>query len=393
MASSLLLYGADEFIGELVARQPMWAQPGAPDLVLAGRDDVGLAALAADTGHAVHAFDWRDTALLGAALANADMVLNAATPFEATMPAIVEAALNEGCHYLDLNTELDVERLFDLHGAKASANGLSLVCGAGPSAAVSGLMLNAALDQLVANGVLAANAELGAIRFAVSCVAGASRATAGSVWRALGRDVAVGEVIPSPFGGGLAVVWESRPIGQLERSFDFGQGGAAARHVCSGASLADLHVAGRVACRRGHAVAALEAYVASTTASRIGYPLGANWRTITAPAYSYDTVERLATQGFRLLPGGPPGEFREAEPFEIVLQIEDPLATLVLDWRLRGPHVYDMAAELATRMALTVMQGGAPVGLLAPQDLMVATMAPGNPINGFSGVTLDRRLN
>ena len=33
MPRTILLYGADEFIGRLVALQPIWQQPGAPHLV------------------------------------------------------------------------------------------------------------------------------------------------------------------------------------------------------------------------------------------------------------------------------------------------------------------------------------------------------------------------
>ncbi len=391
MATSVLLYGADEFIGRLVAWHSAWAEPGAPKLVLAGRNDAALATLAAALGAQARIFDWRNEAQLDAGLANVDVVLNAATPFEETMPAIVAAALRKGCNYLDLNTEIDVERNFDLFRNGAQVKGLSLVCSAGPSAALSSLLVDAALDSLRANGVIAPQANLGALRLAVSCVAGASRASAASVWRALGRDVAVG-LVDSPAPGLLAVDYQSRPIGQLERSFNFGIGAVAAPRLCSAASLTDLHAAGRVACAKGHKVATIETYVAATTASRIAYPLGAAWRTISAPVYSYDTVESLALLGFRLLPAGPEAALRQAEPYQIVLQVEDMLLQTVLDWRLRCPNLYDVSAQLAARMAIALAQGANP-GILRPSDLVNAPMAPADPIDGLSGLALDRRLN
>ncbi len=101
----LLLYGANGFTGELVARQAVVAglRP-----ILAGRDAVGVGALAARLGleHRVVGLD--DPAALRAALAGCRAVLHCAGPYASTSRPMVDACLAERIHYLDLTGEIAV---------------------------------------------------------------------------------------------------------------------------------------------------------------------------------------------------------------------------------------------------------------------------------------------
>ena len=395
MAATVLLYGADEFIGRLIAQEAVatWTSAGSPDLVLSGRRLPNLLLLGAELGLTVNAFDWRDSTVLAAEVAKVDIVVNASTPFEKTVDTIAKATLTAGRSYLDVNTELDVERMLAALEQMATNHNGTVVCGGGPSAAMSSLMVEAAIRDLHAKGVIAPGDPLGTIRIAVSCVAGLSRSSAASIWRALSRDVAVGTVGDDPLDvGSLAIDYGSRPIGQLERSFDFGLGANPAAQICVGASLADSHAAALSSLRGKHKVGDIETYVASTRAGRVAYPLGAATRTFLAPAYTFPSVNTATALGFELWPGGPPRIERSLEHFEIVLQIEDGLKTTVVDWRLRGPDLYDMTARLTAQMALQLAAGVAPAGLVTPADLIAAAMTKAQPIASMPDVALERRV-
>ena len=395
MASTVLLYGADEFIGGLVARKARssWNGPGAPNLVLAGTRWPWLAALGADLGLPAQAFDWRDAATLAAEVAKADVIVNAATPFEETAMVIAAAAVKAGRAYLDLNSEIDVERkLVGLAAAATQANA-TVVCGAGPGAVVSGLMVRAAMTQLYAQGVIAAGDPVGTIRVAMSCFPSISRSSAASAWRALASAVAVGAVLPGPIvNPGLGVQYQSVPIGQLARAFDFSSATKTLPpRICVGASVADSHAAGWTGVCQKHQVNRIETYVQSTRASRILYPLGAGLRAWLAPAYTFDIAKEATRLAFEAWPPGPPAGLRDLEPFEIVLQIEDQFMTPVVDWRLTGPNLYDMVSQLSAAMALR-LAAGAPPGCLTPADLLVAPMTGATPIADLPGVKLYRKL-
>ena len=127
-AQSWMLYGAAGHTGALIAQharqrghQPMLAGRSAPAVAaLAGRLDLPYRALALD-----------DPAALSAALADVDLVLNAAGPFLHTATPLAEACLGAGVHYLDIGNELQVFRtLYDLH-QRAQAAGVAIIPGAG----------------------------------------------------------------------------------------------------------------------------------------------------------------------------------------------------------------------------------------------------------------------
>ncbi|MGO9873107.1 MAG: saccharopine dehydrogenase NADP-binding domain-containing protein [Acidimicrobiia bacterium] len=111
-APSWMLYGAAGFTGTLIA-QHAHARGHRP--LLAGRSAPGVTALAEklDLPHQTLTLDDPDT--LRAALADVDLVLNAAGPFLHTATPLAEACLDAEAHYLDISNELQVFRaLYDL---------------------------------------------------------------------------------------------------------------------------------------------------------------------------------------------------------------------------------------------------------------------------------------
>jgi short subunit dehydrogenase-like uncharacterized protein len=127
-ARSWMLYGAAGHTGALIAQH---ARTRGLRPLLAGRSAPAITALAEglDLPHWALALD--DPAALHAALADVDLVLNAAGPFLHTATPLAEACLSAGVHYLDIGNELQVFRtLYDLH-QRAQRAGVAIIPGVG----------------------------------------------------------------------------------------------------------------------------------------------------------------------------------------------------------------------------------------------------------------------
>ncbi len=105
MKKKWLIYGANGYTGQLIARQ---ARQQGLKPVLAGRSREGVAAIAAETGFESRVFDLDDTAAVDKAIHGISIVLHCAGPFSATSQVMIEACLRNGCHYLDITGEISV---------------------------------------------------------------------------------------------------------------------------------------------------------------------------------------------------------------------------------------------------------------------------------------------
>ena len=102
-----MLYGAAGHTGALIAQH---AHRRGHRPVLAGRSAPTITALAEHLHLPHRAVSLDDPAALDAALADVDLVLNAAGPFLHTATPLAEACLHAGVHYLDIGNELQVFR-------------------------------------------------------------------------------------------------------------------------------------------------------------------------------------------------------------------------------------------------------------------------------------------
>ena len=127
-ARSWMLYGAAGHTGALIARH---AHQRGHRPLLAGRNAPATAALAGDLDLPSLALALNDPAALNAALAEVDLVLNAAGPFLHTAAPLAQACLAAGVHYLDIGNELQVfGTLYDLD-QRAQQAGVTIIPGAG----------------------------------------------------------------------------------------------------------------------------------------------------------------------------------------------------------------------------------------------------------------------
>jgi short subunit dehydrogenase-like uncharacterized protein len=123
MLQAWMLYGANGYTGELIARAAA-ARGLSP--VLAGRNRAAITALADELGLPSRVFG------LGAAdLSGMSLVLNCAGPFSATAVPMMEACLHAGAHYLDITGEIEVFEQAWTRGERARSAGVVLCPGVG----------------------------------------------------------------------------------------------------------------------------------------------------------------------------------------------------------------------------------------------------------------------
>ena len=210
MKGRALVYGATGKAGADIVRQLV---AEGVDVVLAGRDQGRVATIAGASDRPYRAFPVALGAVIDEALADVDVVLNAAGPFLETASPMMAACIRTRTHYLDLAGEWPVfAEAQDLSSA-ATAAGVMLTPGAGFTVVASDCLL-----------ALAAKARPDAVklRLAVSRPDAVSRATVRSLSALIGPDIYVrrdGILVP-------------QPVGRLSRDVDFGEGPRETTAVC-----------------------------------------------------------------------------------------------------------------------------------------------------------------
>lgn len=128
MPGQWLLYGANGYTGELIARLAV-ARGQRP--VLAGRRREKIEPLARELGLDSQVFELRDADQVAPFLDGMDAVILAAGPFVHTSAPVVEACIQTSTHYLDLTGELDVFLACYARDQAARAAGVTVMPGAG----------------------------------------------------------------------------------------------------------------------------------------------------------------------------------------------------------------------------------------------------------------------
>jgi short subunit dehydrogenase-like uncharacterized protein len=127
-ASQFLLYGANGYTGQLIARM---AHQYGLEPILAGRNAGQVEPLARQLGLPYLVFDLNDRQALLAALAKVKVVVHAAGPFKYTASQMIEACLQTGVHYVDINGDISVFEFIKTYDDAAKKAGVMLLPGAG----------------------------------------------------------------------------------------------------------------------------------------------------------------------------------------------------------------------------------------------------------------------
>jgi short subunit dehydrogenase-like uncharacterized protein len=128
MAGSILVYGANGYTGELIAR---FAREQRVDLILAGRSTAPVRAVAERYGFEYRVFALDSTPAIVAELEGVSVVLHCAGPFSRTADPMAEACLKSKAHYLDITGEVSVFEQMAARDAEARRAGVMLLPGVG----------------------------------------------------------------------------------------------------------------------------------------------------------------------------------------------------------------------------------------------------------------------
>jgi len=128
MQNTFLLYGANGYTGELIAR---YAANYGLQPIIAGRREEAIIALATKLNLPYLVFDLSNTTALEEALQQVKVVVHCAGPFDHTAKPMVDACLKTGTHYLDINGDMDVFEMLYSYNAAAKAAGIMVMSGAG----------------------------------------------------------------------------------------------------------------------------------------------------------------------------------------------------------------------------------------------------------------------
>jgi hypothetical protein len=128
--TSIVVYGATGYTGRMIVEE--LGRRGLP-IVLAGRNGPELERLGRELGERteIRRASVDDPSSLRAMLSGATVLVNAAGPFSVTGRPLVEAAIEAGCHYLDIGADAFVMKaLFEDYDASARRAGSIVLPGA-----------------------------------------------------------------------------------------------------------------------------------------------------------------------------------------------------------------------------------------------------------------------
>lgn len=322
-----MIYGATGHSGRLITRRV--CERGLRP-VLCGRDAGKLAAFADELDLDRRVAATTDPDGLDRALAGVAVVLNAAGPFSRTAEPIAEACLRAGAHYLDITAELSPIELISLRNDDARRRSVMLMPAVG--------------FDVVPTDCLAAHVARrlpGACRLAIAVtnLFFLSRGSAKTLVENVNRGMVRRDGVLAPV-----------PLGSIERSFDFGQGPAAALNV----SLGDLTTAYYTT-----GIANVETYVEATPLTRalLTACRSFGWLLDSAPAQAWLTAwsDALPTN-----PGSSAGR-----TMVVVAEAEDDAGRRVCA-RLRTPEAYEFTGFTAAAIVNRVLDGDVEPGFQTP---------------------------
>lgn len=330
MAGQLLVYGANGYTGELIARR--CASRGM-SAVLAGRSGEAVRALAGELGLEARVFGLDDPAALRPGLDGVAAVLHCAGPFARTSRPMAEACLAARAHYLDITGEVAVFEALARRDAEARAAGVMLLPGSGFDVVPSDC-LAAHLKRRLPSATHLTLAFLG--------TGGVSRGTATTMVENLDKGGLVrrdGRLVRVP------AAWKTRAI-------DFGRGPRPAITIPWGDVSTAFHSTG---------IPNIEVYMAAPLALRAGLKLARPF----APLLGARPVQAFLKRRIRAGPAGPSPEARARGGSFLWGEVRDGQGGRA-EARLTTPDGYTLTALTALAIAERVLAGDAPAGFQTP---------------------------
>jgi short subunit dehydrogenase-like uncharacterized protein len=330
MTGPWLLYGANGYTGELVARLAV-AHRHVP--FLAGRRADAVCALADELGLPRRLFDLEDPSRVAEGLAGMSLVLHCAGPFSRTARPMAEACLRTGTHYLDVSGEVAVLEALAERGREAREAGVMLLPGCGFGVVATDCLALHLKRRLPGPRRLALGFE------------SRGRASRGTLLTAL-QDLQRGGLVRRD--GVLTPV----PAAWKTRTIDFGDGPSKAITIPWGDVATAWHSTG---------IPDIEVYMAAHPGRRLLFRLS-RWL---GPILTSRPVRRALRQQVVAGPRGPTDEERRQGRAHIWGEVEDASGGRRVS-RLVTPEAYAFTARAALASVERVLEGAARPGFQTP---------------------------
>ena len=123
-----MIYGANGYSGELIARQ---AKADNMQAIIAGRNTATIKALSDELDLKYKVFDLSAVEAIVPHLKDIDVVLNCAGPFSKTAKVMMDACVKSATHYLDITGEIEIFELAKSMDQQARQAGVVLCPGVG----------------------------------------------------------------------------------------------------------------------------------------------------------------------------------------------------------------------------------------------------------------------
>ena len=351
MTSSLLVYGANGYTGEMIAR-------GAAGLglapVVAGRSAAAIVALARELSCESRVFALEDPAAVVAGIRGCRVVIHCAGPFSATAAPMMAACIAAGAHYTDITGEIDVFELGFRQDAAARAAGV-LIC--------PGVGFDVVPTDCVALTLATAMPDARELALGFDSRSALSRGTASTSVEGLGYGSRVRE------NGELRRI----PLGSRARRIDFGGGEKLATAIPWG----DVSTAYRTT-----GIPNIEVYVPVSPAAL------ANLRRLGRFGWLLRRRPVQAFMKWRIRKGapGPTAEERDRTPVLVWGEARNS-AGRTATARLRVPNGYTITTDSAVAIAQRLMDSAVVPGFTTPARLMGADFVTRLP--GATQITVD----
>ena len=329
VADSWLLYGANGYTGELIARR---AAAAGERPVLAGRNAESVGRLAAELDLDERVFALDEPAAVDRGLAGMKAVLHCAGPFSRTAAPMADACLRARVHYLDITGEIEVFEGMAARHEVALRAGVTLLPGAGFDVVPSD-GLAAHLHRRLPSATHLALGFQGSARL--------SRGTATTMAENLHRGGAVrrdGRIVPVP------AAWKTRVI-------DFGAGPVPAITIPWGDVATAYHTTG---------IPNVEVYMAAPASTRRFLKLARPF----APLLGTAPVQAMLKRRIQAGPSGPSAEHRARARMRLWGEARDASQAVVS--RLETPEGYELTSRTALLAVHRVLAGSVAAGFQTP---------------------------
>ena len=330
MPGSWLLYGANGYTGELIARM---AVAGGLRPILAGRSAEPVRKLAHRLGLEARVFGLEDPQALAAGLGGGAVVLHAAGPFLRTSRPMARACVSARAHYLDITGEAAVFEALAARDAEAKAAAVMLLPGVGFDVVPSDC-LAAHLARRLPSATHLSLAFLG--------LGGVSRGTATTMVENLGEGGLVRR------DGRLTRV----PSAWKTRSIDFGRGPRPCITIPWGDVSTAYHSTG---------IPNIEVYMAAPAALRVFSLASRHLGGLLGSA----PVQRFLKRRIRAGAAGPSDEQRARGRSFLWGEATSVQGGRVVS-RMTTPEGYTLTARTALAIVERVLAGAAPAGFQTP---------------------------